>query len=85
MSDCPIAKCHFYRQCDRRHEVTKSFDLIFKGIQITTVALREYRYDVLNEQAVEKGVDLASITHYLDNFRYGCAPHGDFGLGVERL
>lgn len=85
VSDYPIAKRPFYHQWNREQGVTKSFDLIFKGIEITTGAVREHRYDVLCEQAVEKGVDLASITHYLDNFRYGCAPHGGFGLGVERV
>lgn len=85
VSDYPIAKRPFYHQWNRGHGVTKSFDLIFKGIEITTGALREHRYDVLSDQAVEKGVDLASITHYLDNFRYGCAPHGGFGLGIERV
>lgn len=85
VSDYPIAKRPFYHLWDRETEVTKSFDLIFKGIEITTGALREHRYDVLCGQALEKGVDLASITHYLDNFRYGCPPHGGFGLGVERV
>lgn len=85
VSDYPIAKRPFYHLWDREKSVTKSFDLIFKGIEITTGALREHRYHVLCEQATEKGVDLESITHYLDNFRYGCPPHGGFGLGVERV
>jgi aspartyl/asparaginyl-tRNA synthetase len=85
VSDYPIAKRPFYHAWDRQRGVTKSFDLIFKGIEITTGAVREHRYDVLCQQAVEKGVEPGSITHYLDNFRYGCPPHGGFGLGVERV
>jgi len=54
-------------------------------VEITTGAIREHRYQTLCEQAEEKGVALASIDHYLDNFRYGCPPHGGFGLGVERV
>jgi len=59
--------------------------LIFKGIEITSGALREHRLDILTAQAIEKGIDPKTIDHYLDNFRYGCAPHGGFGLGVERV
>ena len=85
VSDYPIAKRPFYHAWDREQGTTKSFDLIFKGIEITTGAVREHRYEVLCEQATEKGVELASITHYLDNFRYGCPPHGGLGLGVDRV
>jgi aspartyl/asparaginyl-tRNA synthetase len=85
VSDYPIAKRPFYHAWDREQGITKSFDLIFRGIEITTGALREHRYDVLCEQAGEKGIELGSISHYLDNFRYGCPPHGGFGLGVERV
>ncbi|WP_323120137.1 aspartate--tRNA(Asn) ligase [Burkholderia alba] len=85
VSDYPIARRPFYHRRDRERGVTRSFDLIFRGIEITTGALREHRYEVLCEQAVEKGVELESITHYLDNFRYGCPPHGGFGMGVERV
>jgi len=83
--DYPIAKRPFYHQWDKDTKTTKSFDLIYKGIEITTGALREHRLDVLSEQALEKGVSLESIHHYLDSFRYGCPPHGGFGLGIERV
>lgn len=83
--DYPIAKRPFYHLWDKETKKTKSFDLIYKGIEITTGALREHRLDVLSEQATEKGVGLESIHHYLDSFRYGCAPHGGFGLGIERV
>lgn len=83
--DYPIAKRPFYHAWDKSTKTTKSFDLIYKGIEITTGALREHRLDVLSEQALEKGVQLESIHHYLDSFRYGCPPHGGFGLGLERV
>jgi aspartyl/asparaginyl-tRNA synthetase len=85
VSQYPISKRPFYHMWDKEKGITHSFDLIFKGIEITTGALREHRLDVLEAQAIEKGVELESITHYLDNFRYGCAPHGGFGLGIERV
>ncbi|MCO5994792.1 aspartate--tRNA(Asn) ligase [Actinoallomurus rhizosphaericola] len=65
--------------------VTESFDLLWRGIEITTGAQREHRYDVLSAQAQEKGMNLASLAGYLNCFRYGCPPHGGFGLGLNRL
>lgn len=85
VSDYPIAKRPFYHMWDREKGTTKSFDLIFKGIEITSGAIREHRLDVVSQQTIEKGVSLDSVSHYLDNFKYGCAPHGGFGLGIERV
>ncbi|MBX0301749.1 aspartate--tRNA(Asn) ligase [Cryobacterium sp. 1639] len=72
-----------------RHEgdasITKSYDLIFNGTEISTGAQREHRIDVLTEQAVEKGVDPAEIAGYLDFFRYGVPSHGGFGMGLARV
>jgi nondiscriminating aspartyl-tRNA synthetase len=72
-----------------RHEgdpsVTKSYDLIFNGTEISTGAQREHRIDVLTEQAIEKGVDPAEIAGYLDFFRYGVPSHGGFGMGLARV
>ena len=55
------------------------------GVQITTGAQREHRVEVLQKQALEKGLHLEPIQYYLDFFRYGCPPHGGFGLGLSRL
>jgi aspartyl/asparaginyl-tRNA synthetase len=65
--------------------LTKSFDLLWNGIEIVTGAQREHRVDILEKQAVEKGLGLKSIEHYLNFFRYGCPPHGGYGLGPERM
>lgn len=83
--DYPIAKRPFYHMWNREKGTTKSFDLIFKGIEITSGAIREHRLDVVSQQILEKDVSLESVSHYLDNFKYGCAPHGGFGLGIERV
>jgi nondiscriminating aspartyl-tRNA synthetase len=84
--DWPIAVRPFYHM---RHadapQLTKSFDLITCGTEIVTGAQREHRYDVLVKQALEKGLSLDSIKYYLDFFRYGCPPHGGFGMGLSRL
>ena len=65
--------------------LTASFDLLWKGLEITTGAQREHRYDVLIAQAAEKGLSPEPMRDYLNNFRYGCPPHGGFGLGLGRL
>jgi aspartyl-tRNA synthetase len=64
--------------------VTNSFDLMWKGVEITTGAQREHRHDVLARQAEAAGLR-ESVSYYLDFFRYGCPPHGGFGLGLARL
>ena len=86
VTDYPIEVRPFYhmRKADDPSE-TKSFDLLWKWMEITTGAQREHRYDVLVEQAKEKGVSLESIQFYLDFFKYGCPPHGGFGFGLARL
>jgi nondiscriminating aspartyl-tRNA synthetase len=65
--------------------LTKSFDLIWKGVEITTGAQREHRADVLAAQAQERGLGLEPIQFYLDFFRFGCPPHGGFGAGLARM
>lgn len=85
ISDYPIAKRPFYHYWEREKGTTKSFDLIFKGIEITSGAIRQHKLDVLSEQIVEKGVSLESVSGYLQNFTWGCSPHGGFGLGVDRV
>jgi len=86
ITDYPIDVRPFYhmRHADQP-ELTKSFDLLYKGVEITTGAQREHRLDILKKQAEEKGVDLQSIEHYLKFFQYGCPPHGGAGIGPSRL
>ena len=65
--------------------VTKGFDLLWKGVEVTTGAQREHRYEILVAQAREKGLSLEPIQFYLDFFKYGCPPHGGFGFGLSRM
>ncbi len=73
----------FYHMRDEKG-VPCGYDLIWKGCEITTGAQREHRYDVLVKQAREKGLD-KDVEFYLDFFKYGCPPHGGFGIGVDRI
>jgi nondiscriminating aspartyl-tRNA synthetase len=86
VTDYPITVRPFYHM---RHPddqtLTRSFDLLWRGIEITTGAQREHRHDVLLAQAKDKGVDPGPISYYLDFFRFGAPPHGGFGFGLTRL
>jgi aspartyl-tRNA synthetase len=66
-------------------ELTNSYDLIWRGTEITTGAQREHRIDVLIEQAKQKGLDPEGLEFYLDFFRYGAPTHGGFGMGLARV
>ncbi len=68
-----------------RADLTLSFDLLWKGLEVTTGAQREHRYEVLTAQAAEKGMNLEPMAYYINAFRYGCPPHGGFGMGLNRM
>ena len=68
----------------RKNGVPQGYDLIWKGVEITTGAQREHRYEILKEQAKEKGLE-KDVEFYLEFFKYGCPPHGGFGIGIDRI
>jgi aspartyl-tRNA synthetase len=65
--------------------MTESFDLTYKGMEITTGSQRIHLYDLLVERFKAKGFNPDHFAFYLDPFKYGAPPHGGLGLGVERL
>lgn len=82
VTDYGPEKRAFYHM--RKKGIPEGFDLIWRGVEITTGAQREHRYERLKAQAEEKGLD-EDVKFYLEFFRYGCPPHGGFGLGLDRL
>ncbi len=72
----------FYHK--REKGIPQGADLIWKGCETTTLALREHNYETLCEQAKEKGLG-EDVKFYLEFFKYGCPPHGGFALGVDRI
>ena len=82
ITDFAPDKRAFYHM--RKDGVPQGYDLVWRGVEITTGAQREHRYDVLCEQANERGLG-EDVRFYTEFFRYGCPPHGGFGLGVDRL
>ena len=83
ITDFGAEKRAFYHMRDE-NGVPQGYDLIWRGVEITTGAQREHRYEVLKQQAEEKGL-AEDVKFYLEFFRYGCPPHGGFGLGIDRL
>ena len=83
VTDYGPEKRAFYHMRDE-NGMPQGYDLIWRGTEITTGAQREHRYDRLRAQAEEKGLG-EDVKFYLEFFRYGCPPHGGFGLGVDRL
>ena len=83
ITDYSAEKRAFYHMRDD-NGIPQGYDLIWRGVEITTGAQREHRYDRLKKQADEKGLG-EDVKFYLEFFKYGCPPHGGFGLGVDRL
>ena len=83
VTDFDAEKRAFYHMRDEKG-TPMGYDLIWRGVEITTGAQREHRYDILKAQAEEKGL-AEDVKFYLDFFKYGCPPHGGFGLGVDRM
>ncbi|MDR1473504.1 MAG: aspartate--tRNA(Asn) ligase [Lactobacillales bacterium] len=64
---------------------TKSFDLLFRGIEITTGGQRIHDYNMLLANMEYKGVNYKDYQSYVDIFKYGMPPHGGLAIGLERL
>lgn len=80
-----VVRAFYHMRPEGKPHLTKSFDLLWNGLEVTTGAQREHRYDILVEQAKEKGLSLEPIQYYLNFFRYGCPPHGGYGFGLTRM
>jgi len=86
ITDYHISIRPFYHMRNEENpELTKSADLLYRGIEITTLAQREHRPEILEKQAEEKKMDLKSLEKYFEFFKYGCPPHGGAGIGPSRI
>lgn len=82
VTDFAARKRAFYHL--REEGVPQGYDLLWRGVEITTGAQREHRHAILTAQAQEAGLH-EDVQFYTEFFRYGCPPHGGFGLGLDRL
>ena len=66
-------------------ERSRRADLLYRGLEVTTLAQREHRPEILEKQALEKGMNLEPLKDYINFFRWGCPPHGGAGIGPGRF
>lgn len=82
----PSKKRPFYAMDDPEDpRFTLSFDLLYKGLEITTGGQRIHDYGKLREKIEARGMSEEGLEQYLDTFKYGMPPHGGIGIGLERL
>jgi nondiscriminating aspartyl-tRNA synthetase len=82
----PVEKRPMYTYEDKEDKgFTKSFDLLFRGVEITTGGQRIHDYEELIKGIERKGLDSEKFSFYLQAFKYGIPPHGGLGMGLERL
>ncbi len=86
ITDYHKSKSAFYHmRLEEGSDRSRRADLLYRGIEVTTLAQREHRPEILEAQAKEKGMNLEPLTDYINFFRYGCPPHGGAGIGPGRF
>ncbi|MBQ7307856.1 MAG: aspartate--tRNA(Asn) ligase [Clostridia bacterium] len=86
ITEYPFNQRAFYSmKCDDNRELSKSYDLLWKDVEITSGAQREHRPTELRQNIAEKGINPDNMQFYIDFFRYGCPAHGGFAIGMARL
>ena len=82
----PSKKRPFYAMDDPADpRFTLSFDLLFRGLEVTTGGQRIHDYREITAKMEKRGMDPEDISSYLMIFKYGMPPHGGLGIGLERL
>jgi nondiscriminating aspartyl-tRNA synthetase len=82
----PVSKRPMYTMPDEKDtNTTRSFDLIYKGLEITTGGQRIHDYEMLKSNIMKFGLIPENFKFYLDSFMYGMPPHGGFAIGLERI
>ena len=86
VTEYPSKKRPFYAMDDPEDKrYTKSFDLLFHGLEITTGGQRIHDYKMLSEKIAARGMTEEGMEQYLSAFKHGMPPHGGLGIGLERL
>jgi len=83
----PAAKMKFYHMAEDDGQTARSADLLFRGVELSTVPQREHRHEKLVEQMKKAGIDPDSpgFAHFVTAFKHGLPPHGGCGFGIDRL
>ncbi len=86
VTEYPAKKRPFYAMDDPENpKFTRSFDLLFDGLEITTGGQRIHEYEAQVRKMEDRGMDISEFQSYLMIHRYGMPPHGGLGIGLERL
>lgn len=86
ITDYHKSKSAFYHmRLPEDNDRSRRADLLYRGVEVTTMAQREHRPEILEKQALEKGMELEPLADYINFFRYGCPPHGGAGIGPARF
>jgi nondiscriminating aspartyl-tRNA synthetase len=82
----PTSVRPFYAMPDKDNpKLTRSFDLLYKGLEVTTGGQRIHDPAMLEASIKSRGMNPASFESYLEIFRLGMPPHGGLAIGTERL
>ena len=82
----PTKKRPFYTHVNPENpEYTRSFDMLFRGLEMCSGGQRVHDYETLKSRIAERGLDPEKFNFYLQAFKYGIPPHGGIGMGLERL
>lgn len=82
----PSKKRPFYTMDEKENKIfTLSFDLLFKGMEVTTGGQRIHSYKEQVEKMLKRGMNIDDFESYLMIHKYGIPPHGGLGIGLERL
>ena len=86
-TDFPKEAGKFYHKFKDEEGTVAWADLLFRGLEIATVPLRENSYEKMIEQMTNAGLDVnhEGFRYYLQAFKYGLPQHGGCGFGIDRL
>ena len=86
ITDYPAVARAFYSMRDENDaKLSKSFDLLYRGVEITSGAQREHNPEKLKQNMIDRGMKPEALQTYINFFEYGCPPHGGFALGLGRF
>lgn len=82
----PLSERPFYAMPSPEGEnKSETFELLYKGMEITSGGARIHNYQQLKESITSKGINPDNFESYLMPFKYGMPPHGGCGIGLERV
>lgn len=87
VTEFPLSTHKFYQRKSKDGTSVMAADLLFRGVEIATVPMRENNYQKLVQQMKEANVDPndPGFRYYLQAFQYGLPEHGGCGFGIDRF